>query len=231
MPSLPVIPFSRTYSRSPSPTPTPKRHSDNESYQRANSPQLPRRSITEPTGVGELYHKQTGSGRRKYNTTSGMRKAKSREDISIFSSGYDRGRESTRTPQPYSSRSVQLRHGKEIATDLKQLTLNVDMKTTPHFVSPGPQHQRSLYLTSPTPIHFKEEDEENIEFPPPLNIIPVDSKYSSTTSSSISSSMVSAPRQELESSLDYSGLLEEDDYELSMDSSPKAIVKKLFGKE
>ena len=225
--------FLHPHSRSPSPTPTPKRHSD-ESYRRttSHSPNTPLRSITEPSSVSVPYKGQ----QKQKSRVGGVRKARSREDLSSISSGYSiKERESPwgprqpRTPQPF--QSLQLRHKEEVISDLKKLTMSPDPKATPNFGTH--QRQRSSVLPSFSPLQqpFLEEREEGegqersgYDYPYSLNLIPTDSSLSSNTPS--------LSKSGFESSLEgYPSLEIEDEEELTVNSPLEVIVSRLFDKQ
>ena len=198
------------HSRSPSPTPTPKHHSD-ESYRRmiSHSPNAPLRAITEPYGVG-------GAHRNHRNTTSGMRKARSKEDLTRG------GRESPhplKTPQPF--QSLQLRSKDEVLSDLKQLTFSPNPKTPPTSSAHGRQRGSHFPLASPLQQSFLDEEGREEDSHAHINLIPpsLSSGYSSKTG--------------FESSLDYPSLEVSESFDgtLSIDSPSDVIVAQLFDKQ
>ena len=202
-----MSPFLHPHSRSPSPT--PKRHSD-ESYRRmiSHSPNAPLKAITEPCGVG-------GAHRNHRNRTGGMRKARSKDDLTRS------GRESPRpikTPQQF--QSLQLRHKDEVLSDLKHLTFSPNPKTPPPSSAPGRQRGSNFPLASPLQQSFLDEEERERNSHAHINLIPpsLSSGYSSKTG--------------LESSLDYPSLESESfGGTLSIDSPSDVIVAQLFDKQ
>ena len=211
--------YSRQSSRSPSPTPTPlKRYtSDNECSRDFNrSPFTPRRSTTEPLGVGvsKSVQRPVTATRVRLHPGSGfnMRRARSREELSTFGVGMHRERETylysprrelNKSPQHGdSSQSMRIRQREDVVSDLKKLTVGTQRQKTR--TNPSPKNL-------PTGMHDEGEDTiDGSPIPAPIHLIPVPSDYTSNVSTIPSVSYLNEDEKEGE---------RENDFESSLDCS------------
>ena len=210
--------YSRQSSRSPSPTPTPlKRYtSDNECSRDFNrSPFTPRRSTTEPLGVGvsKSVQRPVTATKVRLHPGSGfnMRRARSREELSTFGVGMHRERETylysprrelNKSPQyGDSSQSMRIRQREDVVSDFKKLTVGTQRQKT----------RTGMHDEGEDTIDECSRDFNRSPFTPrPIHLIPVPSDYTSNVSTIPSVSYLNEDEREGE---------RENDFESSLDCS------------